>query len=347
MSQFTQNNKRLTSKIQEVNMKNTLFYPRKNRSINSFSAAALCASLFILPGCGGSSSSSSTPNDISNPDNNGSSAKVFSVQVGSDLSTKNNPLLSLNPSGPGGSSNQSLRAGDILQGNEGDDLLIGGLGVDVLFGGAGDDIIIGGTEDFNSSVDGDELKADNRDRAFGQDGDDVFIWTPGDGSDFFDGGEGKDVIILGIVGELKDADGSTEGAPFFNVNPSGEGSKDFDGIYTDENGQPKIRVSNSPGFCSLIDTQVYADELAELELDQIIRFTIRDIANAFDAGVRSDDDGLRVAVSLKNIEYVVCTRRDFDVEAGLDNVTVLKISSGVPVEAAISDLPEYVQKIIQ
>lgn len=328
-------------------MQNTLFFQREKRAINSFSVAALCASLFLLPGCGGSSSSSSTPNDISNPDNNGSSTKVFSVQVGLDLSTKNNPLLSLNPGGPGGSSNQSLRAGDILQGNEGDDLLIGGLGVDVLFGGAGDDIIIGGTEDFNSSVDGDELGADNRDRAFGQDGNDLFIWTPGDGSDFFDGGDGKDVIIFGIVGELKDSDGTTEGTPFFNVNPSGEGSKDFDGIYTDENGQPKIQVSNSPGFCSLIDTQVNAEALNELELDQIIRFSIRGIANAFDAGERNDDDGLRVAVSVKNIEYVVCTRRNFDAEAGLDNVEVLKISSGVPVAATISDLPEYIQKLIQ
>lgn len=328
-------------------MKNTLFYPRKNRSINSFSAAALCASLFLLPGCGGSSSSSSTSNDINNSDNNGSSAKVFSVQVGSDLSTKNNPLLSLNLGGPGGSSNQSLRAGDILQGNEGDDLLIGGLGIDVLFGGAGDDIIIGGTEDFNSSVDGDELGADNRDRAFGQDGNDLFIWTPGDGSDFFDGGDGKDVIILGIVGELEDADGTTEGAPFFNVTPSGEGSKDFDGIYTDENGQPKIQVSNSPGFCSLIDTQAHASLLSDLELDQVVRFSIRGIADAFDAGDRSDDDGLRVAISLRNTEYVVCTRRDFDSEAGLNNVEVLKISSGIPVAAAISDLPEYIQMLIQ
>ncbi len=340
-----QNSEYSSLKSQESKMKNTILSQREKRAINSFSAAALCASIFLLPGCG--SSSSSTPNDRSNSDNDGNVAKIFSVQVGSDINTKENSLLSLNLGGPGGSSNQSLRAGDILRGNGNDDLLIGGLGVDILIGGAGDDILIGGTEDFNSSVDGDELGADNRDRAFGQDGDDLFIWAPGDGSDFFDGGEGKDVIIFGIIGEQKDADGTTEGAPFFNVNPSGEGSKDFDGIYTDENGQPKIQVSNSPGFCSLIDIQVHADTLNELELDQIVRFSIRGIANAFDAGERSDDDGLRVAVSIKNTEYVVCTRRDFDSEVGLSNVEVLKISSGVPVVAAISDLPEYIQVLIQ
>ena len=43
--------------------------------------------------------------------------------------------------------------------------------------------LIGGTEDFNSSVDGDGNGSDNRDRAYGDNGDDVFIWAPGDGSD--------------------------------------------------------------------------------------------------------------------------------------------------------------------
>ena len=322
-------------------MNNTLFSSRPKYSIKPFSTVALCASLFLLSACGSSGSSDSnkgSKNDIT---------KTFTVQVGSDLNTKNNPLLSLNPGGPGGSSNQSLRAGDILRGSDADDLLVGGLGVDILFGEAGDDILIGGTEDFNSSVDGDEKGADNRDRAFGQSGDDLFVWSPGDGSDFFDGGEGTDVIIFGLLGELRDTDGSTDNAPFFNVNPDGEGSKDFDGIFTDEQGQPQVQVSNTPGFCSLVDTQIYADELNELSLDQIVRFSIRDIANAFDAGVRTDDDGLRVAVSLKNTEYVVCTRRDFDAGNGLNNIEVLDISSGIPVVADLSDLPPHIQTLIK
>jgi hypothetical protein len=346
MSHFIPNSKRFTSKIQEITMNNTLTFSRQKRSIKAFPTAVLCASLFLLHGCGDYDSSSSNSANANNPGDN-INVKTFSIQVGSDLNTKNNPLLSLNPGGPGGSSNQSLRAGDILQGNANDDLLIGGLGVDILIGADGDDILIGGTEDFNSSVDGDELGSDNRDRAFGQNGNDLFVWAPGDGSDFFDGGEGTDVIIFGIVGELRDANGLTEGAPFFNVNASGTGSKDFDGIFTDTNGQPQIQVSNTPGFCSLVDTQIYADALNELGLDQIIRFSIRGIANAFDASERSDDDGLRVAISLKNTEYIVCTRRDFDAEGGLNNVEVLDIRSGIPVAAAISDLPEYIQALIQ
>lgn len=325
-------------------MNSTLFSSKLKRPLKHIPSVALCTSVFLLSACG--SSGSSDPVITEQED----AIKTYTIQVGSDLNTKNNALLSLNPEGPGGSSNQSLRAGDILQGNAYDDLLIGGLGVDVLIGDAGDDILIGGTEDFNSSVDGDDNGADNRDRAFGQSGDDLFVWSPGDGSDFFDGGEGTDVIIFGILGESSEiinGEITTEGAPFFNVNASGEGSKDFDGIFTNENGQPQVRVSNTPGFCSVVDTQENAEALAELALDQIVRFSLRGIANAFEAGERTDDDGLRVAVSLKNTEYVVCTRRDFNADDGLSNIEVLDIRSGVPIIADITDLPAHIQTLIQ
>ena len=135
--------------------------------------------------------------------------------------------------------------------------------------------------------------------------------APGDGSDFFDGGEGIDVVVFGVLGENRDADGSTAGAPFFNVNPPGSaGSQNFDGIYLQpDTNLPLARVSASPGFCSVIDRWSHSTELAKLDLDNIIRFSLRAIANDFDAGLRNDDDGLRVAVSLKNTEYLVCTRR--------------------------------------
>lgn len=323
-------------------MKAQLTYLKTAKTLKTFTLSALCTSFIFMQGC---SNSNSSGNGLTEPVEE--TPKTFAVQIGSDLNSKSNALLNENPNGPGGSSNQSLRGGDILQGDADDDLLVGGLGIDILLGGAGDDILIGGTEDFNSSVDGDDKGADNRDRAFGQEGDDVFIWAPGDGSDFFDGGDGTDVVIFGILGELKDADGATEGAPFFNVNASGTGSKDFDGIYTDANGQPQVRVSNTPGFCSLVNSVAYADEFAQLGVDQIVRFSLRGIANAFDAGDRVDDDGLRVAVTLKNTEFVVCTQRDFDAESGLANIEVLDIRSGVPILASLSDLPEYVQALIQ
>ncbi len=315
-----------------------------HKSLFRETAIALMVSA-LLAGCG--SDSNYDDDDIEVPDDT-PVAKQFELVQGSDSNQKSHPLLSLNPGGPGGSPNQSLRAGDVLNGNAQDNLLIGGLGVDLLLGNDGDDILIGGTEDFNANVDADGNGSDNRDRAFGHAGDDVFIWAPGDGSDFFDGGEGTDVIIFGVLGESRDAEGNTEGAPFFAVNPpnGNPGSQDFDGIHLDENNQPQVRVSESPGFCSVVDSAAAQASFETLNIDNVVRFSLRAIADSFDAGERDDDDGLRVAVSIKNTEFLVCTRRELDSDNSANNIGVFDIRNSVPVEAQISDLPEYVQSLI-
>lgn len=272
---------------------------------------------------------------------------TFAPMLAVENNARSNALLSLNPGGPGGSPNQSLRAGDVLMGDEANNVLVGGLGVDILVGAAGDDILIGGTEDFNSSVDGDGLGSDNRDRAFGNAGDDVFIWAPGDGSDYFDGGDGTDVLIFGVVGESRDAAGGTDGAPFFAVNPPGTaGTMDHDGIFLDENGQPRVRSSNSPGFCTILDAVANRDDFASLNINHIVRFSLRGVADTFDAAGRTDDDGLRVAISLENTEFVVCTKRDFVSGAGVENIEVFDVSGEVPFAAELTDLPAYVQDLI-
>lgn len=307
-----------------------------------FIAPVLCA--ILTAGCGGSYGGDDTsvgvPPVAANP-------TPLAVKAGTDANTVSSPLLSNNPAGPGGAPNQGLRAGDVLRGDAGDDLLIGGLGIDVLFGNDGNDVLVGGTEDFNSNVDGDGRNSDNRDRAFGGGGDDVFIWAPGDGSDFFDGGSGTDVVVFGVLGELRDADGSTDGAPFFNVNPPNTaGTQDFDGIFVQpDTNFPIARVSASPGFCTVLATS--APEFSELGLDHIVRFSLRGIANAFDAGERSDDDGLRVAVSLRNTEFLVCTKREIVDGGGSDNIQVLDLRTDPPTEAAIADLPESAQAQIE
>lgn len=208
--------------------------------------------------------------------------------------------------GTNGGGDQSLQFGDSFEGTAGDDLLIGGLGIDVLFGGAGDDVLIGGTEDFNPL---------NRDRALGEAGDDSFIWAPGDGNDFFDGGEGADVLFMSLVGESTNTAGETAGAPFFGVNPpSGAGSRDFDGIHLVD-GEPVLNITGGPGFCEIVEKDATNTEgLTELGLDHLIRFVLRGPRAAFDAAVAADpavdqstvDTGLRVAIHLKNVEFLVC-----------------------------------------
>jgi len=333
----------------------------KNTMKPLYSALLLTTSLMIT-GCGGSNSNgdngestSAIPGSSLDTTSSSPSQKIFTVSLGSDINRKANALLSLNPDGPGGSSNQSLRGGDVIVGEYGqDNILIGGLGVDILVGDSGDDILIGGTEDFNSNVDGDGVGADNRDRAFGNAGNDTFIWAPGDGSDFFDGGEGTDVLIFGVLGEQRDSDGSTTDAPFFNVNPpkkgdnkEPDGSQDFDGIFLDENNSPIVNVSTSPGFCSVFDRSLNTNEMDLLDLDHIVRFSLKGFANDFDEGNREDDDGLRVAISAKNVEYVVCTPRESIQGNESANIEVLDLTTQPPTVALLSDLPDHVAQIIR
>ncbi len=85
---------------------------------------------------------------------------------------------------PGVAADQTLRKGDQLVSGSGDDVLIGRLGPDTLVGNAGDDVMVGGLERGSDAV-----AFPNFDIAFGGEGDDVFVWAPGDGSDAFVGGE--------------------------------------------------------------------------------------------------------------------------------------------------------------
>jgi hypothetical protein len=68
-----------------------------------------------------------------------------------------------------------------IDGQNGDDTLLGGSGNEVLVGGRGDDVIDG-----NGGTD----------TAFLGQGDDTFVWDPGDGSDVVEGGAGFDTMVF-------------------------------------------------------------------------------------------------------------------------------------------------------
>lgn len=246
------------------------------------------------------------------------------VIIGNDLnsaSSSNAAIAALYSGNRGskGGGDQSMQLGDVLNGTANDDLIVGGLGIDVLFGGNGDDILLGGTEDFNPF---------NRDRAFGEYGDDTFIWTPGDGNDFFDGGEGLDVVILSLVGEKRNKAEETTGAPFFEVSPPGTlGTQNFDGIFEVSPGVPVVNFANSPGFCEIVEQDAENKAaLKELGLHHLIRFVLRGPRAAFNTAIADGnanpndlDDGLRIAVQLKNVEFLACT------EEGSSELTVFDL----------------------
>ena len=274
----------------------------------------------------------------------GATSTHADIIIGNDLNSSNGANPSINQlfsgnRGSNGGGDQSLQFGDQLQGSDEADVIIGGLGIDVLFGGYGSDVLIGGTEDFNPF---------NRDRGFGQQGDDSFIWTPGDGNDFFDGGEGTDVLIIGLLGENQDAEGNTAGAPFFNVSPPGRpGSGDFDGIYINPTTNlPLVDVLASPGFCEILDGT--AAGMDELNMDHLVQFKIRGAADAFDQALTADpnldpdslDNGLRISVHLINTEYLVCASRDGS------EIEVFDLRQTPATKASISDLPATAYQLV-
>jgi hypothetical protein len=232
------------------------------------------------------------------------------------------------PALAGDGRDQSLQDGGILYGSAATDVLVGRLGQDTLLGNDGDDVILGGTEHFNPA---------NRDRAFGGNGNDIFIWAPGDGSDFFDGGQDADVLILGLVAELED------GQEVFRVATDQLAG---DVILDATTNLPRVDVTGSPGFCTVIDASTSAEAAAALmalDLDQLVRFSIRGIADAFEAGDQADDNGLRVTVHLKDVEYLICTSRAggeieaFDLRTSPPTPTTLaQVSAAVPNVSAIA-----------
>jgi Ca2+-binding RTX toxin-like protein len=122
--------------------------------------------------------------------------------------------------------NVSTSVDALIFGGIGNDLLIGSPASDTIFGGAGDDTLIGGGGvDFQYGEEGNDLfgnpalasngVADDagNDVNFGGSGADVFVWEPGDGSDFNNGGDdGGDVFIFfgnGVANTMTLQSGST------------------------------------------------------------------------------------------------------------------------------------------
>lgn len=252
---------------------------------------------------------------------------VDDLLIGSDVSNADNPFIQpQDPALSGGGRDQTQQFSDILSGGNKPDVLIGRLGVDVMFGGRGADVLIGGTEHFNPQ---------NRDKAFGGRGNDAFLWSPGDGSDFFDGGRGQDTVVLGLMGEL-----DAQGDLFFGVTTDQQAGN----VFIDPNTNlPVMDLVNSPGFCRVIDSSSSchaAAQLEELGVDHLVQFVIRGLAQSFADGTQNTDNGLRVTLSLKNVEYLVCTS-----EAG-GEIEVLDLTVSPPALVSASNLPARVATIV-
>ncbi len=163
--------------------------------------------------------------------------------------------------------NQSLNNADVINGRGGNDIVIGLLGNDVLSGGRGWDITIGGTEQGTQP---------NSDIIFGNRGNDVNIWAPGDGSDAYIGGPGRDALIFGVI----DRD-PTNNVPI--LSPVSSGPHETTGL-------PTANVSGAGGFCTLerVDDPDFGFPF-------LVRFFVRATGD------------IAVTIRVNGVEQVFCT----------------------------------------
>jgi hypothetical protein len=183
------------------------------------------------------------------------------VLFGADDDNQQNPAIQ--PAGV--VANQSLNNTDVIDGKAGNDLLIGLLGGDVIRGGPGDDVIVGGTEQFTQP---------NSDIMYGDSGNDVVIWRPGDGSDVFIGGHGTDALVMGAI------DRDARNLPVI-VPARGRHAK---------TGLPTADVTGQPGFCTLEDVRGQ-----DIGYDFLVRFFLKSTG------------ALAVTMRVAEVEQVFCT----------------------------------------
>lgn len=101
-----------------------------------------------------------------------------------------------------------------------------------------------------------------------------------------------------------------------------------------------MNVAGGPGFCEVVDGSSGAaenEELEELKLDHLTRFILRGPA----ADASNPDTGLRIALHLKNTEYLVCGGSN----AG--EIVALDLRTSPPTAIDVSELPVEAFNLIQ
>jgi len=162
---------------------------------------------------------------------------------------------------PGVAAKQHMDKTDVIFGRGGQDLLQGNLGSDTIVGGPGADIMIGGPEKF---------RAPNSDVLLGDEGNDINIWAPGDGSDAYVGDKGsKDAMVFAPF--VLRADGSIK-------------TERFQGRRI-----PRVDISDKPAFSCTIVPVPASEKLGE-------QFLVRFNVNGSPA----------VTVRQKDVERVLC-----------------------------------------
>jgi hypothetical protein len=211
----------------------------------------------------------------------------------------------------------------IVEGGVGDDILLGGSGSELFFGGRGNDFVDG-----NGGAD----------TAFLGNGNDTFVWDPGDGNDTVEGGSGFDTHVFNGAG----------GNEIFAATPNGRRvrfTRNTGNIVMDLNDIEALDVNTLGGTDSVTINELAGTGLTDVTVDlaSLIRGTTADGANdsvqvegtaAVDTIEATENagavevDGLAASVRVAHADPAL-DRLTIDTLAGDDHVSVAAAVNGL------------------
>jgi RTX calcium-binding nonapeptide repeat (4 copies) len=211
----------------------------------------------------------------------------------------------------------------IVEGGVGDDILLGGSGNELFFGGRGNDFVDG-----NGGAD----------TAFLGNGNDTFVWDPGDGNDTVEGGSGFDTHVFNGAG----------GNEIFAATPNGRRvrfTRNTGNIVMDLNDIEALDVNTLGGTDSVTINDLAGTGLTDVTVDlaSLIRGTTADGANdsvqvegtaAVDTIEATENagavevDGLAASVLVAHADPAL-DRLTIDTLAGDDHVSVAAAINGL------------------
>ncbi len=167
-----------------------------------------------------------------------------------------------------------------IDGGAGSDKLTGGSGPDEIHGGAGNDQIVGSR---------------GSDRLFGEEGLDTFIWNPGDGSDFQDGGSGTDVLIFNGSNATENIGLSAQGTIFHLT-------RDVGAVTQDAAHVEQVAISLLAGADNVVCSDLSSTAVHALRLNVGVNGAGNGAVNSLTMNGSDRDDHLRVDSTAPGVE---------------------------------------------
>jgi Ca2+-binding RTX toxin-like protein len=206
----------------------------------------------------------------------------------------------------------------------------GGAGADSLVGSQGADVMLGGTE--NDTVVGQR----GNDTAFLGDGDDLFTWVPGEGSDVVEGEAGTDTLEFVGANNSENFDISANGTRALLFRDLGNITMDLDGV-------EHIGVDALGGVDNVVVGDLSGTDVTQVDIDlagpggggdnQVDTVTVNatqgdDVVAVFGSAGVVNVSGLQAAVAMTQVEFAN-DRLTINGQGGDDVINARSLDDGV------------------